>query len=68
MLGVRRQTVSEVAAGLQRAGIVSYRRGMMTIRDRRRLENGSCECYGVLRSYYDKALQPGKLLPAAPGT
>ena len=37
-----------------------------TIRDRRRLESGSCECYGAMRAYYDRALQPGKLLPVAP--
>jgi len=67
MLGVRRQTVSEAAASLQRAGIVSYSRGMVHIRDRRRLESGSCECYGAMRTYYDRTLQPGKLVPALSG-
>lgn len=47
MLGVRRASVTEVAGALQRAGLIRYSRGMMTLLDRRRLEEASCECYGV---------------------
>ncbi len=55
MLGVRRQTVTVVAGALQNAGLIDYRRGTMTIRDRARLEETSCECYGTIRDYYNRA-------------
>lgn len=45
MLGTSRPTVSVVAGTLQNAGLISYRRGRVTIVDRRRLEAASCECY-----------------------
>ena len=56
MLGVRRATVSEVAAAMQSAGYIEYHRGSMTIRDRAGLEAASCECYGVIRTEYDRVL------------
>ncbi|MGB6450037.1 MAG: Crp/Fnr family transcriptional regulator [Steroidobacteraceae bacterium] len=53
MLGVRRQSVSEVAAELRRAGLIEYRRGVITIANRRKLEaEACCECYGVLNTFY----------------
>jgi CRP-like cAMP-binding protein len=45
MLGAPRSSVSLVAKILQRAGCIEYRRGKLTIRDRRGIEDGSCECY-----------------------
>ncbi len=53
MLGVRRQSVGEIAVSLQRAGLVRYTRGLVTIGDRAGLEAASCECYGAMRKYYD---------------
>lgn len=47
MLGSPRSTVSEVAATLQRAGLIAYRRGRVTIADDERLEAAACECYGI---------------------
>ncbi|HEU4936295.1 MAG TPA: Crp/Fnr family transcriptional regulator [Vicinamibacterales bacterium] len=47
MLGAPRSTVSEVAATLQRAGLIAYRRGRVTIADDERLEAAACECYGI---------------------
>jgi len=47
MLGVTRPTVSVVAGTLQRAGLITYRRGQLTILDREGLEDASCECYRV---------------------
>ena len=52
MLGVRRASVSEVASALQKAGLIKYVRGVMTILDRKRLEERSCECYRVVREAY----------------
>jgi CRP-like cAMP-binding protein len=47
MLGATRPTVSLVAATLQKAGLITYHRGRVTVRDRRKLETASCECYRV---------------------
>ena len=56
MLGVRRQSVGEIAIELQRTGLVSYTRGLVTIGDRAGLEAASCECYGAMRKYYDETI------------
>jgi CRP-like cAMP-binding protein len=49
MLGVRREGVTEAAGKLQKAGVISYRRGHIKVLDRTRLEHMSCECYEVVR-------------------
>lgn len=56
MLGVRRASVSVVAAILQKAGLISYHRGKMTVLDRLGLEAGSCECYSTVRNEFDRLL------------
>jgi CRP-like cAMP-binding protein len=56
MLGVRREGVTEAALALQRDGLISYRRGRITVLDRPGLERRSCECYGVVRVEYDRLL------------
>jgi CRP-like cAMP-binding protein len=45
MLGATRPTVTVVAGTLQRAGLIEYHRGHLTIVDREKLESASCECY-----------------------
>ena len=45
MLGASRPTVTVVAGTLQRAGLITYQRGHVTIVDGERLEAASCECY-----------------------
>lgn len=49
MLGVRREGITEAAGKLQKAGFIQYRRGHITVLDRRGLEGHACECYAVLR-------------------
>jgi CRP-like cAMP-binding protein len=49
MLGVRREGVTEAAGKLQQAGLISYRRGHITVLDRAGLEHHACECYGVVK-------------------
>lgn len=49
MLGVRRTGVSEAAARLHRRGLVSYRRGSVSILNRAGLVDAACGCYGTIR-------------------
>jgi CRP-like cAMP-binding protein len=46
MLGVARPTVNIAGAALERAGLIDYARGRVTILDRQGLESAACECYG----------------------
>jgi CRP-like cAMP-binding protein len=59
MLGVRREGVTEAAGKLQRQGIIEYYRGHISVIDRLRLEQLSCECYAVVKKETDRLL-PGK--------
>ena len=56
MLGVRREGVTSAALKLQHAGLISYRRGHITVLDRPGLEKRSCECYAVVKKEYDRLL------------
>jgi CRP-like cAMP-binding protein len=60
MLGVRREGVTEGALNLQKAGLISYSRGRITVLDRPGLEQRTCECYAVVKKEYDRLL-PEKL-------
>lgn len=48
-LGVRRESITEVAGRLQQAGVIRYRRGHISVLDRARLEYRACECYAVVK-------------------
>jgi CRP-like cAMP-binding protein len=54
MLGVRRQTVGEVAVDLQSKGLISYRRSDILITDRHGLEALACECYSEMKRLYEE--------------
>jgi CRP-like cAMP-binding protein len=56
MLGVRREGVTEAAGNVQRAGLISYNRGRITVLDRPGLEARACECYGVVKKEFDRLL------------
>ena len=54
MVGSRRPTVSEAASALQRAGLISYRRGRVHVVDRSGLESAACECYHAISKAYQQ--------------
>src|SRR5271167_4539506 len=56
MLGVRREGVTEAAARLQQAGLISYSRGRISVLDRAGLEKRTCECYAVVKKEYNRLL------------
>jgi CRP-like cAMP-binding protein len=56
MLGVRREGVTEAAGKLQKLGVIEYARGEITVLDRRKLEQLSCECYAVVKKETDRLL------------
>lgn len=70
MLGVRRSTVSVAASTLQKAGVIRYQHGRITIVDRVGLENAACECYEAVAGEYrrlfgEHAADDSELKPAA---
>ena len=56
MLGVRREGVTEAAGKLQRAGLIRYSRGRISVLDRPGLEQEVCECYQVVKKEFDRLL------------
>lgn len=56
MLGVRRVGITAAAGALQRAGVISYRRGDLIVLDRGKLEATACACYAAGENAYDALL------------
>lgn len=56
MLGVRREGITRAAGELQKQGIIEYRRGSITVVDRQRLEELSCECYEACKRETNRLL------------
>jgi CRP-like cAMP-binding protein len=52
MLGVRRVGITVAAGALQRAGLIEYHRGELTVLDREGLEAAACGCYATDRRAY----------------
>jgi len=50
ILGVRRESITDAAGALQKAGLIRYRRGHIAVLDRSGLETRACECYEALKS------------------
>jgi CRP-like cAMP-binding protein len=57
MLGVRRAGVSVAANNLKQSGMIDYRRGNVTVLDRKGVEHTSCECYEAVKQEYDRYLK-----------
>jgi CRP-like cAMP-binding protein len=56
LLGVRREGITEMALRIQKAGLIKYARGHITILDRAGLEHRSCECYQVVKTECNRLL------------
>jgi hypothetical protein len=56
MLGVRREGITEAAGKLQQAGLISYRRGHISVLDSAGLEARVCECYAVVKKELKRLL------------
>ena len=63
MLGVRRTTVTDVMGSLQKAGLIRYRRGHVTILDPEALRHRACECYDISKREFDRLLGDTALAP-----
>jgi DNA-binding GntR family transcriptional regulator len=56
MFGVRREGITQAVGKLQRAGLISCRRGHITVLARSGLEAGACECYAVVKKESNRLL------------
>lgn len=63
LLGVRRESVTDVAGKLQKDGMIAYARGRITVVDRPKLEARACECYATVKGEYDRLLPMPKSMP-----
>jgi hypothetical protein len=66
ILGVRRESITAAAGKLQRAGVLSSRRGHITVIGRPGLEASACECYAMIRHEYGRLRAkslPGTAVP-----
>lgn len=57
MIGARRNSVSLVASTLQQADFIHYSRGHIEIIDLEGLKKTACECYGTVKSQYDRLMR-----------
>ncbi len=57
ILGVRRESITDIAGSVQRAGLIECKRGRIIIIDRAGLEGRACECYAVVKRESDRLVQ-----------
>ena len=57
-LGVRRESITDVAGRLQQTGVIRYRRGHISVLDRAGLEHRACECYAMVNKEHRILLAP----------
>ena len=57
LLGVRRETITQVASQLQAAGIIGYRRGHIRVISRRNLDKKACACGAIIRRAFEAAIE-----------
>jgi CRP-like cAMP-binding protein len=60
MLGYQRAGVSVTMSDLAKAGLITHKRGHLTIKDRAGLEAAACECYRTMQAELDEILPPAK--------
>lgn len=65
MLGVRREGVTAAAGQLNREGLISSRRGRITVLDRAGLAHRTCECYAVVRREFERLRPPPAARPVS---
>ena len=63
LLGVDGEVVTQVAAKLQKLGVIHYSRGRITVLDRLKLEMLGCECYAVVRSEAERVFPYAQSMP-----
>lgn len=56
LLGVRRESITQVAGKLQKDGLIEYARGRIIVIDRPKLEDRACECYSDVKKEYQRLL------------
>jgi CRP-like cAMP-binding protein len=59
MLGVRRVGITIAAGALQKAGLIEYHRGAVTVVNRKGLEQAACSCYSDDNEVYARVVRPG---------
>ena len=66
MLGVARPTVTIVSGTLQKAGLIQFHRGQLTIVDREQLEEAACECYRTAANLVEALGSTTRIPPTTP--
>lgn len=66
ILGVRRESITSAAGKLQRAGVLSYRRGHIAVVARAGLEAAACECYAIVTQEYRRLRSDAPRAPPTP--
>lgn len=63
LLGVRRESVTQIAGQLEKCGVIERGRGRITVVDRPKLEKRACECYSAVKAEYARLLPPKGATP-----